>query len=131
MAHVIHCYIARDPNLEVVGSASSGRIALMKIPLLHPDVVVFDVEMPAMHGVDALAEIRKLYPQLPVILLSEPTDRGVAATIDALTLGAKDYRRGRPALSENPQNWFQIGDGKTNGSGVASLCDPDDAGKKT
>src|ERR1035438_5726435 len=83
--------LARDPDLEVVGSASNGRIALMKIPLLHPDVVTLDVEMPDMDGLGALAEIRKLYPQLPVIMLREPTDRGVAATLDALTLGAKDY----------------------------------------
>jgi two-component system chemotaxis response regulator CheB len=83
--------LSRDPNLEVVGSASNGRIALMKIPLLHPDIVTLDVEMPDMGGLEALAEIRKLYPQLPVIMVSEPTDRGVAAILDALTLGAKDY----------------------------------------
>src|ERR1700735_254629 len=83
--------LARDPDLEVVGSASNARIALMKIPLLHPDVVTLDVEMPGLDGLEALAAIRKLSPQLTVIMLSVPTDRGVAATLDALTLGAKDY----------------------------------------
>jgi two-component system chemotaxis response regulator CheB len=62
--------LARDADLEVVGSASNGRIALMKIPLLRPDVVTLDVEMPDMDGLQALAEIRKRYPQLPVIMIS-------------------------------------------------------------
>jgi two-component system, chemotaxis family, protein-glutamate methylesterase/glutaminase len=99
--------LARDSDLEVVGSASNGRIALMKIPLLHPDMVALDVEMPDMGGMEALAEIRKLYPQLPVIMLSEPTDRGVAATLDALTLGAKDYVT-KPDIAMNAEDVIQI-----------------------
>src|SRR3984893_1715885 len=99
--------LARDADLEVVGSASNGRIALMKIPLLHPDVVTLDVEMPDMDGLQALAEIRKRYPQLPVIMLSEPTDRGVAATLDALTLGAKDYVT-KPDIAMNADDGLQI-----------------------
>jgi two-component system chemotaxis response regulator CheB len=99
--------LARDADLEVVGSASNGRIALMKIPLLHPDVVTLDVEMPDMDGLQALAEIRKRYPQLPVIMLSDPTDRGVAATLDALTLGAKDYVT-KPDIAMNADDGLQI-----------------------
>jgi two-component system chemotaxis response regulator CheB len=99
--------LTRDADLEVVGSASNGRIALMKIPLLHPDVVTLDVEMPDMDGLQALAEIRKRYPQLPVIMLSEPTDRGVAATLDALTLGAKDYVT-KPDIAMNADDGLQI-----------------------
>jgi two-component system chemotaxis response regulator CheB len=99
--------LARDADLEVVGSASNGRIALMKIPLLRPDVVTLDVEMPDMDGLQALAEIRKRYPQLPVIMLSEPTDRGVAATLDALTLGAKDYVT-KPDIAMNADDGLQI-----------------------
>jgi two-component system chemotaxis response regulator CheB len=83
--------LACNSGLEVVGSAPSGRVALMKIPLLHPDVVVLDVEMPEMDGLEVLAAIRKLYPLLAVIMLSVPTDRGAALTLDALTLGAKDF----------------------------------------
>jgi two-component system chemotaxis response regulator CheB len=83
--------LARDPDLVVAGSAASGSIALMKIPLLQPDVVTLDIEMPEMDGVATLAAIRKAYPQLAVIMLSVSTDRGAAATMEALSLGARDY----------------------------------------
>src|ERR1700719_339846 len=99
--------LARGPDLEVVGSASNGRIALLKIPLLHPDVVTLDVEMPEMDGLETLAQIRMLYPELAVIMLSDPTDRGVVATLDALTLGAKDYVT-KPDTPTNASDVFQI-----------------------
>src|SRR5580700_8082809 len=83
--------LSKDPDLEVVATASDGRIALAKISQLHPDVVTLDVEMPVMNGLETLAELRKLYPKLPVIMFSTLTERGAAATLDALSLGASDY----------------------------------------
>lgn len=83
--------LAADPAIEVVGSARDGKIALSKIPICHPDLVTLDVEMPVMNGLETLAEIRKLYPRLPVIMFSTLTERGAAATLDALALGASDY----------------------------------------
>jgi two-component system chemotaxis response regulator CheB len=79
------------PGLDVVGSASNGRIALMKIPLLHPDVVVLDIDMPEMDGVETLAAIRQINPRLPVIILNVPTTQGAAATLGALIRGATDF----------------------------------------
>jgi len=83
--------LASDPVLEVVGTASHGRIALAKIPLLKPDLITLDIEMPVMNGLETLAALRKLYPKLPVIMFSTLTERGAAATLDALSLGASDY----------------------------------------
>jgi two-component system chemotaxis response regulator CheB len=83
--------LSGDPQLEVVATAGDGRIALAKIAQLHPDLVTLDIEMPVMNGLEALAEIRKLYPKLPVVMFSTLTERGAAATLDALTLGASDY----------------------------------------
>jgi two-component system chemotaxis response regulator CheB len=96
--------LSEDPGLEVVGTASDGRIALSKIPLLKPDLITLDVEMPVMDGLQTLAEIRKLYLKLPVIMFSTLTERGAAATLDALSLGASDYatkpsNTGSPAAS--------------------------------
>jgi two-component system chemotaxis response regulator CheB len=80
-----------DPSLEVVGTAANGRIALSRIPQVNPDVITLDVEMPVMDGLETLAEIRKSYPRLPVIMFSTVTERGAEATLDALALGANDY----------------------------------------
>jgi two-component system chemotaxis response regulator CheB len=63
----------------------------MKIPLLHPDVVLLDVEMPEMDGVETLAAICKASPGIAVIMLSVSSEQGAAATLEALSLGAKDY----------------------------------------
>jgi two-component system chemotaxis response regulator CheB len=80
-----------DPNIEVVGIAANGKIALAKIPHLLPDLVTLDVEMPEMDGLETLTEIRKAYPSLPVIMFSTLTERGAQITVDALALGANDY----------------------------------------
>jgi two-component system chemotaxis response regulator CheB len=78
-------------SIEVVGVAADGHIALMKIPLLKPDVVLLDVEMPNMDGLQCLAEIRRRWPKMKVLMFSTLTTRAAAATLDALTLGASDY----------------------------------------
>jgi two-component system chemotaxis response regulator CheB len=81
----------RDPELEVAGTAANGRIALAKLGQLSPDLVILDVAMPEMDGLEALKELRKTYPRLPVIMFSSLTERGAEATLDALALGATDY----------------------------------------
>lgn len=78
-------------GLEVVATAALGRVALAKIPQVQPDIVILDVEMPEMDGIETLRHIRKLAPRLPVIMFSTKTERGAAATIEALTSGASDY----------------------------------------
>jgi two-component system chemotaxis response regulator CheB len=83
--------LSEDTAVQVVGVASDGRIALAKIPLLKPDLITLDIEMPVMNGLETLAAVRKLYPRLPVIMFSTLTERGAAATLDALALGASDY----------------------------------------
>src|SRR5260370_35429417 len=83
--------LSGDRALEVVGTASGGRIALAKIALLKPDLITLDIEMPVMNGLETLVAVRKLYPKLPVIMFSTLTEHGAAATLDALSLGASDY----------------------------------------
>lgn len=83
--------LSGDSEIEVVASASDGRIALAKIAQLHPDLVTLDIEMPVMNGLETLAEIRKLYAKLPVIMFSTLTGHGAVATLEALSLGASDY----------------------------------------
>ncbi|MBD2185045.1 chemotaxis response regulator protein-glutamate methylesterase [Planktothrix sp. FACHB-1355] len=83
--------LSNDPALEVAGVAANGQIALAKIAQVNPDLVILDVEMPEMDGLETLAAIRKTYPNLPTIMFSAFTERGATATLEALSLGAKDY----------------------------------------
>lgn len=83
--------LAGDPDLEVVGTAADGQIALAKIPQLNPDIVTLDVEMPVMDGLQTVSAIRKTYAKLPIIMFSTLTERGGVSTLDALSRGANDY----------------------------------------
>jgi len=92
--------LASIPEIQVAGTASSGSIALAKIPQLNPDVITLDIEMPGLNGIQTLVEIRKLYPKLPVIMFSTLTERGAAITLEALSLGASDYMT-KPSNSDS------------------------------
>jgi two-component system chemotaxis response regulator CheB len=83
--------LAADPDIEVVGIAANGRIALQKIAQLAPDLITLDIEMPEMDGLTTVTEIRKTWKTLPVIMFSTLTERGAQATMEALARGATDY----------------------------------------
>ena len=83
--------LATDSELEIVGGAENGRVALDRIPQLKPDLIVLDIEMPVMGGLETLVNVRRSYPKLPVIVFSSDTRPGAEATLDALWLGANDY----------------------------------------
>ena len=88
---MVSAALNQDPALEVVGAAADGQIALSRLTDLHPDIVLLDLEMPVMDGLQTLTALRKTHPRLPVIMFSRHTQRGVEATVQALTLGADDY----------------------------------------
>ena len=76
--------------IEVVGAATNGREALEAASELSPDVIVMDVNMPEMNGLEALKEIMKAAPTR-VLMLSSETREGAETTIKALELGAVDF----------------------------------------
>lgn len=78
------------PEIQVVGAANNGRVALGLIPELQPDVITLDVEMPQMDGLTTLRQIMVDYPR-PVIMFSSLTREGAYETIQALMLGAVDF----------------------------------------
>src|SRR5262249_28502394 len=90
MRKLIPATLARDPEIEVVGTAMDGAFALKKIEELKPDVVTLDLEMPRMDGMETLRLIMRRAP-LPVILLSTHSKEGAYSTLKGLALGAVDF----------------------------------------
>ena len=83
--------LAADPHIEVVGTASNGRIALAELERLAPDIITLDIEMPEMNGLDVVRHIRQSNKRIPIIMCSSLTADGASHTLEALALGASDY----------------------------------------
>jgi two-component system chemotaxis response regulator CheB len=83
--------ITREPDMELVGAAQDGEEAISFFKSQKPDLVLLDVDMPTLNGIEALKAIRKLNDSVPVIMFSTLTVKGGEATLDALSSGATDY----------------------------------------
>jgi two-component system chemotaxis response regulator CheB len=86
--------------MELCGIVGDGVECLSAVLRLRPDVIVLDLEMPRMHGLEVLERLRIEEPGLPVIMCSSYTERGARSTLDALALGAADYVM-KPAEQSN------------------------------
>ncbi|QEN09191.1 chemotaxis response regulator protein-glutamate methylesterase [Oceanispirochaeta crateris] len=91
MRNIISRLIEKDSALEVVGTAMNGQFGLTKIPRLNPDVIVLDLEMPEMNGIDFLKEMHSRGHKIPVVILSSIAKKGARVTMEALALGASDF----------------------------------------
>ena len=81
--------LAKDPQIEVVGTAPDPYIARDKILELNPDVLTLDIEMPRMDGLTFLKILQQHRP-IPVVIISSLTQAGSAAALEALACGATD-----------------------------------------
>jgi DNA-binding NarL/FixJ family response regulator len=81
--------LAADPEIEVVGMAHDGAQALELIPDVKPDVVLMDLQMPGMNGVQATREIKERYPEVKVLVLTTFGDD--EWVFDAVRSGASGY----------------------------------------
>ncbi len=77
------------PEMSVVGEAASGPDALDMIPLCQPDVLLVDISMPGMSGLELIEEVRRKHPDLPVLVLSMHREEHYA--VRARLLGAAGY----------------------------------------
>lgn len=78
-----------DPEIEVVGTAYDGAEALDMIPTATPDVVLMDLKMPGMNGIQATRELGKRYPEINVLVLTTFGDD--EWVFDAIRAGASGY----------------------------------------
>lgn len=90
MRKLISDILNDHPEINVIGTAMNGSMALAKLEKLKPDVITLDVEMPIMNGIETLKEIQRINPT-PVIMISSLTKAGAEITIQALELGAVDF----------------------------------------
>ncbi|RTR39360.1 chemotaxis response regulator protein-glutamate methylesterase [Shewanella canadensis] len=82
--------VTKDPELEVIGTASNGLEAVKMAAELKPQVITMDIEMPVMDGISAVREIMGKTPT-PILMFSSLTQDGAKATLDALEAGALDF----------------------------------------
>ncbi len=83
--------LAGVPDVDVASTASNGRIALSRIAALKPDLLILDIEMPEMNGLEVLGVIKEESLNVGAIVLSALTVKGGELTMKALELGAFDF----------------------------------------
>ncbi|MDF1854075.1 chemotaxis response regulator protein-glutamate methylesterase [Pseudooceanicola sp.] len=105
---IVKYALDHDPRLTVIGVAEDAYVARDMIKSLNPDVLILDVEMPRMSGLDFLGRIMRLHP-MPVVMFSGYTQVGSDAAIRALVLGAVDCL-GKPTDGITPELLAQLAD---------------------
>ncbi len=100
MRSLIGRIVEATPDLRIADKAMNGKFALQKIGRSKPDVIVLDIEMPEMNGIEFLKERKKLGIDIPVIILSSVAKEGAKVTMDCLDLGASDFVT-KPSGSES------------------------------
>jgi two-component system chemotaxis response regulator CheB len=88
---IISDALAGIQDVEVVGTASNGKLALARMAALHPDLITLDIEMPEMNGIEVLEAMRVSGQKSAVVMLSSLTVKGGQMTIRALEAGAFDF----------------------------------------
>ena len=85
----LRALLATEPGLELIGEANDGLQAVTKVQVLKPDVILLDMVMPHMDGLEALIEIRKSWPEAKIIVLTSFSDD--EKVFSAIRSGALGY----------------------------------------
>lgn len=91
MRSLLRMVLASEPAIELAGIAADGASALDAVDHLKPDLILLDIEMPRMNGIEMLADLRSRRHPAKVIMCSTLTRRGASITLEALARGASDY----------------------------------------
>jgi two-component system response regulator DevR len=85
----MHAALEAEPDLTVVGEASNGAEALAKMPVLDPQLILMDVRMEKMNGIEACREIKSRNPDVHILMITSYTDDD--AVISSILAGASGY----------------------------------------
>lgn len=91
MRNLIGRIVDETTGLAVCGKAENGQDLIEKLKTTKPDVILLDIEMPVMTGLQFLKKRKELKLDVPVIILSSVATEGAAVTIECLELGASDF----------------------------------------
>jgi len=86
---VVSSMLVMKPELQVVGEASDGREAVEKAVELKPDLILLDIGLPTLNGIEAARQIRKLVPESKIVFLSQESSPEIMQ--EALSIGASGY----------------------------------------
>ncbi len=86
---LVHSILAPRPELQIVGEASDGLEALQKAVELKPDLILLDIALPSLNGIETGRKIHELVPESKIIFLSQESAAEVVQV--ALDLGAWGY----------------------------------------
>lgn len=98
-------------DMQVVGEAANGEIAIKKAAELEPDIIVMDVSMPDMNGLKATKRIKKLFPKMKILTLTRHTDDGYIQQL--IQAGANGYVLKQSAPNELINAIRVVADGKS------------------
>lgn len=116
MRRLLKGALTATAEFEVVHEAENGKEAVDNVDRVRPDIVVLDVEMPVMDGIDAARALRRRCRTLPIIMFSSLTSQGASATMEALAAGANDF-----AIKPAGTNSFQDAQAKVQGELVSKI----------
>ena len=68
--HMLRVFLELNPNWEVCGEASDGWEAVVRTAELHPDIVIMDLDMPKLNGIEATRKIHSLSPSIRILILT-------------------------------------------------------------
>jgi CheY-like chemotaxis protein len=121
----------REEDFDVCGEAENGREAVEKAQELHPDLILLDLSMPVMNGLDATRVLKQMMPEVPVIMLcsartevlpprKKPAPRARVRSSQSLSTFLSCLAR--RALCSNPDNYTRSGHSPPAGVGGKKVC---------
>jgi DNA-binding NarL/FixJ family response regulator len=107
----LRALLEHEEGLEVIGEASNGRDAVALAARLQPDVIVMDIAMPLLNGMEATRQILEMRPEAKILILSAHSDDAYVALVSAI--GAKGYLIKQSAAHVLSESIRKVHSGKT------------------